>query len=78
MDSSRFYNLLIEKLIVRLKADLEVQGTAAFYRFKYNGEKYILRYIYVSKTWYLQCKDFGDTDTKKIATTLAKLLGYEC
>jgi hypothetical protein len=77
MDSSRFYNLLIKNLVVRLKSDLAVPGTAAFYRFKYDGEEYILRYSYASKSWYLMTKNFGYANPENIAITLAKILGYD-
>jgi hypothetical protein len=78
MDSSRFYNLLIKKLIVRLKADLDVQGTAAFYRFKDNNKEYTLRHHYISKTWHLQRGSLDWIDLEYIAKKLAKLLGYDC
>jgi hypothetical protein len=76
MNRSRFYDLLIKKLIVRLKADLKVSGTAAFYRFKDDNKEYTLRHHYISKTWHLERGGFDYTNLEYIAKKLAKLLGY--
>jgi hypothetical protein len=83
MNDSKFYNLLIKKLIIRFKPRLKVSGTVAFYYFKTDNEKYVLRHNHVSGTWYLQSgvSNFDDYTYyggyESIAKKLAKLLGYE-